>query len=151
MNQATISIAVVNIMTIIKATDATVTIANPIIVIKTINATIVLDMTTRTQRAQSSTKRRMIASTITPRKRVTRPCIMTSPLCQAQAICPEEGVVLVQDLLCTLILGPVLTQVAGARTTIMWSKMTAGQIRPSSAGSCTPPRVTMMDAFIALI
>jgi hypothetical protein len=33
---------------------------------------------------------------------------MTSPLCQAQAIHPEEGVVLVQDLLCALILGLAL-------------------------------------------
>jgi hypothetical protein len=83
-------------------------IANPTIVIETINATIALDATTRTQRAPSPMMRRMIASAITLRKRATRPCIITSPLCQAWAICPEEGVVLVQDLLTLLFLVLVL-------------------------------------------
>ncbi len=50
---------------------------------------------------------------------------MTSPLCQARAICPEEGVVLVQDLLCALNLDLALAQAAGAPTTTMWPKMTA--------------------------
>jgi hypothetical protein len=45
VNQATGSIIVLNIATTIKATDAIVTIANPTIVIETINATIALDMT----------------------------------------------------------------------------------------------------------
>jgi hypothetical protein len=49
--------------------------------IKTIDATIVLDAKTRTQRAASPTKRRMIANAITSRKRATRPWTMTSPLC----------------------------------------------------------------------
>jgi hypothetical protein len=48
MNQATINIAVINITTIIKATDATVMINNPTIVIKTISAMIALEATTRT-------------------------------------------------------------------------------------------------------
>jgi hypothetical protein len=81
MNQATVSIAVINIATIIKATNVTAMIANLTIIIEMINATITLDATTRTQRAPSPSTRRMIASTITPRKRATRPCIMTSPLC----------------------------------------------------------------------
>jgi hypothetical protein len=38
---------------------------------------------------------------------------MTSPLCQAQAICPEEGVVLIQDLFCALVFGLALAQAAG--------------------------------------
>jgi hypothetical protein len=116
-----------------------------------LDATIALNAMTRTQRAQSPTTRRMIASTITPRKRATRPCTMTSPLCQAWAICLEEGIVLVQDLFRTLVLDPILAQAAGAMTTTMGPKMTAGQIHPSSAGTRTPLRVTMADAFIALI
>jgi hypothetical protein len=41
------------------------------IVIKTIDATVVFNVTTRTQRVASPTKRRMIASAITSRKRAT--------------------------------------------------------------------------------
>ncbi len=48
VNQATVSIVVVNIATTIKATDAIVTIANLTIVIETIDATIALDATTWT-------------------------------------------------------------------------------------------------------
>jgi hypothetical protein len=77
MNQATSSI----IATIIEATGAIATIANMTIVIKTINTTIVLNTTTMTQRAASPTKKRMIASVITSRKRATRSCTMISPLC----------------------------------------------------------------------
>jgi hypothetical protein len=69
VNQATDSTVVINIATAIEATNATTIIANPTIIIKTINATIALDATTRTQRAPSPTTRRMIASTITPRKK----------------------------------------------------------------------------------
>jgi hypothetical protein len=47
MNQATVSIAVVNIATIIKVTDATAMIDDPTIVIKTIGAMITLKATTR--------------------------------------------------------------------------------------------------------
>jgi hypothetical protein len=57
---------------------------------------------------------------------------------------------LVQYLLCALDLGLALAQAAGATTTIMSTKMTAGRIHPSSAGTCTPPRETTADAFIAL-
>jgi hypothetical protein len=122
---------------------------DPTIVIETINATIALNATTRTQRVPCPTTRRMIAGAITSRKRATRPCIMTSTLHQAPAICLEEEVNLVQDLLCAL--DPMLAQAAGATTTTMWPKMTAGQICPSSTGIHTPPRVTTADAFIALI
>jgi hypothetical protein len=81
MNQTTDSIAVVNIATTIEATKVIAMIANPTIIIKTIDTTIALDAMTRTQRAPSPTTRRMIASAITPRKRAARPCITTSPLC----------------------------------------------------------------------
>ncbi len=133
VNQATVNIVVINIATIIKATNATATITNSTFVINTINATITLNATTRNQRAPSPTTRRMIESAITPRKRATRPCIMTSPLCQARTIRPEEGVVLFQDLLCALVLGLALTGAAGATTTTMWPKMTTGCIHPSCA------------------
>jgi hypothetical protein len=52
---------------------------------------------------------------------------MTSPLRQALAICLEEGVDLVQDLLCALVLGLALAQAAGATTIIMSTKMIASQ------------------------
>jgi hypothetical protein len=83
MNQATNSIIVVNIATTIKASNAIAMIAGLTIVIETLNATIALDATIRTQRATSPMTRRIIASTITPRKRAMWPCIMTSPLCGA--------------------------------------------------------------------
>ncbi len=120
------------------------------IVIKTINMMIVVGATTRTQRATSPTARRMIASAITPKKRATRPCTMTSPLHQAPAICPEEGVNLVQDLLRTLVLvlGLALAQAAGATTTIMSTKIIASQAQPPSTGICTP-RTMMTDITIA--
>ncbi len=155
VNQATISIAVVNIANTIKATNATAMINNPTIVIKTISTTIALDATTRTWGATSPMTRRMIGSAITSRKRVTRPCTMTSP--QAPAICLKEGVNLIPDYLHTLILilGLALAQAAGVTATIMLIKMTASLVQhPSkgihpSTGTCTPPRVMTADAFIA--
>ena len=75
---------------------------------------------------------------------------MTSPFCQVRAICLEEGVVLLQDLLRALVLGLALAQAAGATMTTMWPKMTAGRIHPSSMGTRTPPRVTMAEVSIAL-
>jgi hypothetical protein len=48
VNQATISIAVVSIATIIKATDGTAMTANLTIIIETIDATIALNVMTRT-------------------------------------------------------------------------------------------------------
>ncbi len=80
---------------------------------------------------------------------------MTSP--QAPAIRPKEGVDLVPDHLCTLVLvlGLALAQAAGATATIMLIKMTASLVQhPSkgihpSTGTRTPPRVTMADTFIA--
>jgi hypothetical protein len=78
---------------------------------------------------------------------------------QVPAICSKEGVNLVQDHLCTLVLvlalALALAQAAGATATIMLIKMTASLVQhPSkgihpSTGTCTPPRVTMADAFIA--
>jgi hypothetical protein len=150
MNQATSSIVATNIATIVKATGTIATIADMIIVIKTINAMIVLAMTTRTQRAGSPTKRRMIISAITSRKRVVRPCIMTSPLCQARAIRPEEVAVLSQDLFPVLVLGLALVQVAGATTVTMWLRMTASQACSPSMGTCTPLGVMTVDVSIAL-
>jgi hypothetical protein len=61
----------------------------------------------------------MIASAITSRKRVMRPCTMTSPLCQARAIHLETEVVLAQDLLPALVFGPGLAQAAGTTTITM--------------------------------
>jgi hypothetical protein len=97
----------------------------------------------------------MIASMITSRKRVTKPCTMTSP--QAPAICLKEGANLVPDQLraLVLVLGLALAQVAGATATIMLIKMTASLVQHPSKGihpsTCnrTPLRVTTVDAFIA--
>jgi hypothetical protein len=130
VNRATVNITVENIATTIEATNATATIADPTIVIKMINTMIALNATTRTRGATSPTTRKMIASTITSRKRVTRPCIMTSPLCQAPAICREEGINLISDLRHVLVLDPALAQAAGAMTTIMSTKMIARQVQP---------------------
>ncbi len=76
---------------------------------------------------------------------------MTSPLCQAMAIRPEEGVNLAQDILCALILvlGLALTHSAEAMTTIMSTMMIASQAQPPSAGTRTPRRVTTADVSIA--
>ena len=128
---------------------------NPTIVVEMIGATIALDAMTRTCGATSPTTRRMIASAITSRKRVMKPCTMTS--LQAPAIHPNEGVDLIPDHLCTLILvlGLALAQAAGATATIMLIKMTASLVQhPSkgihpSTGTRTPPRVTMADALFA--
>jgi hypothetical protein len=108
MNQATVRITVTNTTITIKVTDTIAMIADLTIVIETINIMIMVDAMTRTQRATSPTTRRMIASKITLRKRATRPCIMTSPLCPAPAICLEEGVNLIQDLVHALVLGIAL-------------------------------------------
>jgi hypothetical protein len=150
MNKYTGKIVVVHIAPAIKATNTIAMIADPTIIIKMINATIALDVATRTQRAPSPTTRRMIASAITPRKRVTRPCTMTSPLCWAWSIFPEEGVILVQDLLRALVLGLALALAAGAMTTTMWLKMTAGRMQSPSTITCTSLRVTTADISIAL-
>ncbi len=55
---------------------------------------------------------------------------MTSPLRQAPAICPEEGVDLIPDLLPTLALVLALAQAAGATKTIMSNNMIACQVQP---------------------
>ncbi len=75
---------------------------------------------------------------------------MTSPLSQAPAIYLEKEVNLVQDLFCILNLGRAFAQAARATAIIMSTKMTVGQIHPSSTGTRTPLRVMMADAFIAL-
>jgi hypothetical protein len=59
MNQATSSIIATNIAITIKATDTIVTITDLIIRIETIDATIALDATTRTQRAPNLMTRRI--------------------------------------------------------------------------------------------
>jgi hypothetical protein len=147
-DRATIIIAVTSTAVTIKVTDTIVMITNLTIIIKRINAMIMVDTTTKMQRATSPTTRRMIASAITPRKKATMPCIMTTPFCQAPEICPEEGVDLVQDLLCALVLGLSLAQAAGATTTIMSTKMIASQAQPPCMGIHTP-RTMMTDITIA--
>jgi hypothetical protein len=62
MNQAIINIAVTNTAITIKATNAIAMITDLTIVIKMINAMIMADTMTRTQRATSPTTRRMITS-----------------------------------------------------------------------------------------
>jgi hypothetical protein len=149
VHQATVSITVVTIWTIVKGANAIATITKLFIVIGTTNTTIALDMTTRTPHSPGPTTRKMIASAITLRKRAMRPCIMTSPLSQSLAIYPERGVDLVQDLLHALNLGLALAQAVRATNTITLTKMIASKAQPPST-SCTPPRVTMADTFIAL-
>ncbi len=68
LNPATVNIAFTNTTITIKATNAIATIANLTIVIKMIDAMIVVNTTTRTQRATSPMTRKMITSAITPRK-----------------------------------------------------------------------------------
>jgi hypothetical protein len=63
------------------------------------------------------------------------------------AIYSEEGVDLVQDLPCILVLGLALAQVAGAMATIISFKMIASQMQPPNAGICTM-RMTMTDNII---
>ena len=76
----------------------------------------------------------MIASAITSRKRVTKPCTMTSH--QAPAICPKEGVDLAPDYLhaLALVLGLALAQAAGATANIMLIKMIASLVQHPSKG-----------------
>jgi hypothetical protein len=99
-------------------------------------------------RNNKSKTRRMIASTITSRKRATRLCTMTSPLCQAPAICPGEVVDLIPDLLCALALILALAQAAGATKTIMLNNMIASQAQPPNAGVHIK-RTMMTDITIA--
>jgi hypothetical protein len=108
----------------------------------------VVDTMIRMLGTTSPTTRRMTASAITSRKRATRPCTMASPLCQAPAICPEEGVNLVPDLLPALTLVLSLAQAAGATKTIISNYMIASQAQPPNAGVCIP-RTMMMDITIA--
>ncbi len=72
---------------------------------------------------------------------------MTSPLCRAPAICPEEGVDLVPDLLCTLalVLALALAQAAGATKTIKSNNMIASQAQPPNTGVRIPR--TMMTVI----
>ncbi len=96
---------------------------------------IVVNATTRTQGTASHTTRRMIASAITSRKRVTRPCTMTSPLCRALAVCPEKGVNL--DLLPALALVLALAQAAGVTKIIMSNNIITSQAQRPNVGVCT--------------
>jgi hypothetical protein len=146
VNQATSSTVATNIPITIKATNVIATIANLIIVIETINPMIMVDAMTKTGGTASPTTRRMIASVITSRKRVTRPCTMTSPLCQAPAIRPEKGVDI--DLLHALALILALAQAAGAMKITMLNNMIASQAQRPNTGVPTP-RTMMMDITIA--
>jgi hypothetical protein len=94
---------------------------------------------------RSPTRRRMIASAITSKRRVIRPCTTTTPLCQAQTLCPEIGVAPVPGLLLALAPVLVLAQAAatGATPTIMLLIMTTSQVDPSSANTCTLRTKTM--------
>jgi hypothetical protein len=74
---------VTRIPTIIEAINAIAMTNDMTIVTEIINATIILIAKTRTKRTKSPTRRRMIASAITSRKRVTKPYTTTSPLHQA--------------------------------------------------------------------
>jgi hypothetical protein len=74
------------------------------IVIKMINAMIVVNTTTWTQGKISPTTRRMIAIAITSRKRVTRPCTMTSPLCQARQFGQKKELISISFALLLLFL-----------------------------------------------
>ncbi len=73
---------------------------------------------------------------------------MTSPLRQALAICPEEGVDLIPDLLCALTLVLALAQAARATKTIMSNNMIARRVQPPNVGVCIP-RTMMTDITIA--
>ncbi len=141
---------VARIATIIEATNANATTDDPIIIIKIIDTTITLITKTRTTRATSPMRRRMIASMITSRKRVTRPCTMTSPLNWAWTPHPEKRVALVQDLLLAFVPVLALTWAAGAMPTIMRLIMIARQACPPSAGTCTLPRTMTTDISIFL-
>ncbi len=110
----------------------------------------ILVPTTRTLRAASPTKRRMITSVITSRKRAMRARTMTSHLCRAQGPCPDKGVSFAQDLLCSLVPGLALTQGAEATTITMWLRITASQVHPPCAGMCTLLRVMVADVSTTL-
>ncbi len=73
---------------------------------------------------------------------------MTSPLHQVPTICPEEGVDLVPDLLCALVLVLTLAQAAGAKKIIMSNNMIASRAQPPNVGVCTS-RTMMTDITIA--
>jgi hypothetical protein len=148
MSRATASIAVTTTVTIIEVTDATAMIADQTILIKTINAMIVVDATTRTQGTASPATRRIITSVITSRKRVTRPCTMTSPLHRALAVRPEKGVDL--DLPRALDLVLALTQAAEATKTIMLNNMIRSQAQRPNTGIRTL-RMMTTDITIARI
>ncbi len=147
VNQATNSTVATNIMTTIEATNVIGTIANLTIIIETIDAMIMVKATTRMQGTISPTTRRMITSVIISKKRATRPCTMTSPLCQAPAFCLEEGVDLIPDLLHAITLILALAQAAGATKTIMSNNMITSRAQPPNAGVCIP-RTMMTDITI---
>jgi hypothetical protein len=63
------------------------------------------------------------------------------------AICPEEGVDLVPDLLCAPVLVLALAQAAGATKTIMLNNMIANRVQPPNAGVCIL-RTMMMNITI---
>jgi hypothetical protein len=73
---------------------------------------------------------------------------ISDALCQAPAIHLEEGVDLVPDLHCALVLVLALAQAAGALKTIMSNNMIASQVQPPNMDVRTL-RTMMTDITIA--
>jgi hypothetical protein len=144
----TTGIIVSKTTTTTKTADTITTNNNMTVAIKTINAMIALVAKRRAAR-KSPTRRKMIASAITSRRKVMGPCITTCPCYHAQILCLEKGVAPVQGLL--LAHAPVLAlaqaAATGAMQTIMSPMMTSSQADPSSASICTL-RIPTMDITI---
>jgi hypothetical protein len=128
----TTGIIVARTMTIIKATDATMTNVNMTVAIKTINTTIILVARRRTK-GKSPTRRKMTVNTITSKRGTMRTCTMTTLLHQARTLCPKKGVAPCQGLLLTHDLVLALAQTAAKGRTTMSPRMMASQAAPSSA------------------
>ncbi len=143
---------IARIATTIKATNAIMMTDDMTIVNEMIDTAITLIAKTRTTRTKSPMRIRMIASAITSRKIATRPCIMTSPLCQVQIPHQKKGVTPIQDLVLALVLVLALAGAAatGAMLTIMWLAMTASWADTPSASTRTPLTMMTMDISITL-
>jgi hypothetical protein len=148
LNQATGSIVTIS-GTIIKATNAMAMTNNATIIIKAINATNILVAMTRTIRATSPMRRRMIASVNFKIKSDKAMHNNQSSLSSADTL-SKKVVTLPQDLLHALVPILALAWVAGATTTIMCLMMIASWAHSLSAGTRTPPRAMTADTSIAL-
>jgi hypothetical protein len=133
MTQTT-GIIIARTMTTIKVTSAIATNANMIVAIETFDATITLVTKRRTAR-EGPTRRKMTANAITSKRRTTRSCTTTTPLCQARTFCQEIGVTPCQGLLFAHapILALAQTAAKGATQIIMSLMMIANKAFPSSA------------------